>query len=112
MKFRLVLYSIAIVGITSCGDDTKKEGEIVENQKHNGSDLGEDCPAYIRKNKSENLNVSILLDLSDRIEQPKSVEKDVAYLSSLSNAFVDHIKTNQKRREYQTKQSTDMMWQL
>ncbi len=50
------------------------------------------CPKFILNQKDNNLNISILLDLSDRIEKDKIQEKDSAYLSILSRSFVEHIK--------------------
>ncbi|MFY0631178.1 MAG: hypothetical protein JXR05_12410 [Flavobacteriaceae bacterium] len=54
-----------------------------------------DCPKYILKNRENNLNISVLLDLSDRIEKKNTIQKDSAYLSSLSKAFVNHVKKKQ-----------------
>ncbi len=51
------------------------------------------CPPHIIKNKQNNLNISVLLDLSDRIEIDKQIHKDSSYLASLSKAFVTHVKT-------------------
>ena len=51
-----------------------------------------ECLDYIAKGKQNNLNISVLLDLSDRIETPKTITKDSAYLVSLSKVFVNHIK--------------------
>ncbi len=50
------------------------------------------CPDFILKNKHNNLNISILLDLSDRIENPKVISKDASYLLSLAESFVNHVK--------------------
>lgn len=95
MNIKSSIYVLAISSMifTSCGEDPKEEKVIVE-AKSNPKTVGSgECPLYIIKNKPNNLNISILLDLSDRIEQPKSIEKDVAYLGSLSKAFTNHIKT-------------------
>tara|TARA_R100000935_G_scaffold29362_1_gene49664 strand:- start:20579 stop:21520 length:942 start_codon:yes stop_codon:yes gene_type:complete len=86
----LAIFSFAFI---SCGDDPKEENNLVEATTKLKAEATMDCPAYITKNKPNNLNISILLDLSDRIEQPKSIEKDVAYLGSLAKAFTNHIKT-------------------
>src|SRR5680860_198971 len=95
MNFKSSIYLLAIFSFTfiSCGEDPKEEKKIVESKSNLKTEGAKDCPAYIIKNKKDNLNISILLDLSDRIEQPKSIEKDVAYLGSLSKAFTNHIKT-------------------
>lgn len=52
-----------------------------------------DCPSYILDNKKNNLNISVFLDLSDRITQPKTIQKDTEYLKSISKAFTNHVKT-------------------
>ena len=52
-----------------------------------------DCPKYLLDNKENNLNLSIFLDLSDRITAPKAVQKDVEYLKSIAQSFTNHIKT-------------------
>ncbi|WP_428740163.1 hypothetical protein [Tenacibaculum sp.] len=83
----IVIVVVAIfTSLFCCKDDSKKEVEIVQ------STTSSHCPKYILDQKENNLNISVLLDLSDRIEEPKIKEKDSAYLSSLSKAFVEHVK--------------------
>jgi hypothetical protein len=72
----------------SCSPEKKKEVVV----KESSSGQSSKCPKHILDNKKQNLNISILLDLSDRIEQPKTIGKDSAYLSSLSKAFISHVK--------------------
>ena len=86
----MALFSFLFI---SCGEDPKDEKELLQATSILKVAVDKECPAYIIKNKLNNLNISILLDLSDRIEQPKSIEKDVAYLGSLSKAFTNHVKT-------------------
>ncbi len=95
MTSKLTLLVIAFFSflLSSCGEDPKEEKEPPQANATLNTVVNKECPPYIIKNKPNNLNISILLDLSDRIEQPKSIEKDVAYLGSLSKAFVNHIKT-------------------
>jgi hypothetical protein len=57
------------------------------------------------KDTSENLNISILLDLSDRISPEKYPNKsmefylrDVGYINSVSEAFTDHVRTKKVRK--------------
>lgn len=57
------------------------------------------------KDTSENLNISILLDLSDRISPEKYPNKsmefylrDVGYINSVSDAFTDHVRTKKVRK--------------
>jgi hypothetical protein len=76
---------------TACIEETKQEKE---NQlKIAQKEMSSICPKHILLNKNNNLNISILLDLSDRIEKGNQMEKDSAYLSSLAKAFISHVKT-------------------
>ncbi|MCL6296271.1 hypothetical protein [Jejuia spongiicola] len=73
-----------------CKDDSKKDAEIGEHIIK--TETSSNCPDYILKQKGNNLNISVLLDLSDRIEETKIKQKDSAYLSSLAKSFVEHVK--------------------
>ena len=42
--------------------------------------------------KNNNLNISVLLDVSDRIDLANQQAKDSAYILSLANVFNAHIK--------------------
>lgn len=87
----IILLSFITLFLTSCGgkeplQDDKKVAEKVETEKQT-------------KTKSNNLNISILLDLSDRINPEKYPNKtmefyqrDAKYISSVANAFVSHLK--------------------
>lgn len=62
-------------------------------------------PELVTKNVSKNLNVSILIDLSDRISPEKypnqTMEyylRDVGYITSIAEAFTDHIQTKKVRQ--------------
>lgn len=52
-----------------------------------------DCESHLMKRKDHNLNISILLDLSDRIDLPGQQAKDSAYILSIAKAFNHHVKT-------------------
>lgn len=95
MKKLFPLYiSVAIVlSVSSCKSEKsdkaiEKEVSIALKKQSTG-----DCPSYILENKKNNLNISVFLDLSDRITQPKIIQKDVEYLKSISTAFLNHVKT-------------------
>ena len=95
MKIRkqYLLYGSLFILISthiSCVDDKQKG---IQATKIEDTKLYLGCPEYIKKGKDKNLNISILLDLSDRIEKGKIKKKDSAYLSSLAKSFVAHIKT-------------------
>lgn len=83
----IMLISLTLL-LQSCTTEKKKEVIMKQDLPAQKSK----CPKHILENKQQNLNISILLDLSDRIEQPKTIGKDSAYLSSLSKAFINHIK--------------------
>ena len=52
-----------------------------------------DCESHLMKRKDDNLNISILLDLSDRIDLSGQQAKDSAYILSIAKAFNHHVKT-------------------
>lgn len=79
-----------MVLFSSCScNDTKKKNYDVEPPKLVGTKA---CEDYIFENKENNLNISILLDLSDRIDIPQQQLKDSAYILSLAKSFNSHIK--------------------
>lgn len=86
----LVLLAITLFFI-SCKEDMKKDE--VKNEKE------------IAKDSSENYNISILLDLSDRISPEKYPNKtmeyfnrDVGYINSVSEAFTSHLQSKKVRQ--------------
>lgn len=85
----LILVSIILI---SCQDE-KDKGDVSEVIAEPTASTSSTCPPYLAKQKENNLNISVLLDLSDRIEMPKTISKDVAYLSSLAKVFLQHINT-------------------
>jgi len=93
---KIALLLFIIFSILSCKEyknDTESEitnSITVEKSQNN---LSSNCPPYLLKEKDNNLNISIFLDLSDRIEEPTMIENDLAYLSSISKSFTNHIKT-------------------
>ncbi|GAA4237542.1 hypothetical protein GCM10022291_24560 [Postechiella marina] len=96
MKYSLIRISILflILGVSSCKNDTEK------------TDSGKSEKQFkLLKNKiSQNLNISFLLDLSDRINPKKypnnAMEyylRDVAYIKSVSEAFDAHLRGKKVR---------------
>lgn len=90
-KFFPLLPLLSIIFI-SCGDGSKTTNENEDLTANNPLVTSVECPAHLLKASDKNLNISVLLDLSDRIEEPKAIEKDIAYLASLSKVFTDHVK--------------------
>lgn len=67
-------------------DQSSNESLIIEN-----STIVSQCESYLLKRKDDNLNISILLDLSDRINLPRQQAKDSSYILSLAKEFNNHI---------------------
>lgn len=89
-KIQLLTYfSIALL-LSSCKSEKKEVMKEIEIAK---KEINGECPSYILDNKENNLNISVFLDLSDRITQPKTILKDTEYLKSISKAFTNHVKT-------------------
>ena len=92
---RIIFYltfSFCLLVLSSCKSD-EKNSVISSTSSNFTTEWSNDCPKYIAENKDNNLNISILLDLSDRITAHKIIEKDTAYLSSIAEAFTEHIKS-------------------
>jgi len=86
----LIIFFLATI-VLSCLKD-KNEDVTEVNLEQETKEIPSNCLEYIFKNKKNNLNISVLLDLSDRIEEVKTKKKDSAYLASLSKSFVEHVK--------------------
>lgn len=90
MKNLNLLFLVIIGLLWSCKNDPKNDNQKdIGTASAKASNSG--CPSYLVKEKQNNLNISVLLDLSDRIEGSKTIEKDTAYLKSLADAFIHHI---------------------
>ncbi len=89
--FSTYCFIIVFVVLNGCKNDTNTDGIKIE-KADTHTQYTTTCPDYILKEKQNNLNISILLDLSDRIEHSKTIAKDSAYLSSLSKIFTTHVK--------------------
>ncbi|MCW5516925.1 hypothetical protein [Muriicola sp. Z0-33] len=86
----IVLFLLLAFGLANCRQDPSEKQEEAK-ATHSINKSG--CPPYILKNKENNLNLSVFLDLSDRITNPGIISKDTAYLSLIAKAFTDHVKT-------------------
>jgi hypothetical protein len=81
--------SLLLVSTFSCKKDSDKEEKEVS----------------VKSPVSENYNISILLDLSDRISLKKNpnptmeyYQRDLGYIKSVSEAFTDHLKSKRIRQ--------------
>ncbi len=90
LHYALLMVGLVLISCTKEKKETLDEDYIVKRESVANNSK---CPEYILKEKENNLNISILLDLSDRIEDQKTKERDSAYLSSLAKVFVNHVKS-------------------
>lgn len=97
MKFTNIIVSIfLIIFLFSCKSDNKSEKN--SKQRDNETQLR-------HANSNENLNISLLLDLSDRISPElhpnptmQIYERDINYIKSVSDAFIDHLSSKKIRQ--------------
>lgn len=97
-NLKLILILIASIIVIQCKSESSSDIEkepIPKVQKTVSS-----CSNYLLKNKKNNWNISILLDLSDRISEDKHpnptmeyFQRDLGYIQTISKSFIDHIKT-------------------
>ncbi|WP_142783812.1 hypothetical protein [Changchengzhania lutea] len=90
---KVILTSCILIFFVSCSNDKKEKSKDLTSDKNQKIHAKNDCPDYLLTRKQENLNISILLDLSDRIDLPNQQAKDSAYILSLAKAFNTHIKS-------------------
>lgn len=93
-----LLVTVIFISLLSCkgnGEEKKElQSEILKTTAKSN------CPTYLLNNKENNLNISILLDLSDRINEKKypnsSMEyfqRDLGYINIIANSFLEHIQS-------------------
>ena len=98
--YKIKTYSIlalAMLFLNSCKSDKK---ELKTTKKVQVAKGGSDCPDFLFKNKENNLNISFLLDLSDRISDEKYpnstmsyTDRDLGYIETVSESFINHIES-------------------
>ncbi|WP_286970020.1 hypothetical protein [Flavobacterium sp. UBA4854] len=83
------LLFLLLILVFSCKEETKKEEK----------------ETTIKTSVSENYNISILVDLSDRISLKKNpnpsmeiYQRDLGYIKSISEAFTEHLKSKRMRQ--------------
>ncbi len=94
MKRTVVIMCCALVVFNACLSDKKSNNQSqssIDQLKTENSEIASECELHLRKRKDENLNISILLDLSDRIDLPRQQAKDSSYVLSLAKEFNNHI---------------------
>ena len=83
-----------MVVFNACSSDKKSKSQAQSSNdklKIENSAIVSECESYLLKRKDDNLNISILLDLSDRIDLPRQQAKDSSYVLSLAKEFNNHI---------------------
>ncbi len=82
-------FSLLLILFFSCKEETKNEEK----------------ETVVKKAVSENYNISILVDLSDRISLKKNpnptmeiYQRDLGYIKSVSEAFTQHLKSKRMRQ--------------
>lgn len=99
--FTIIAASTIISVFTSRASDNSQDSEndscVAESENvATGADN-----RYKTNNKSpKQLNLSILLDLSDRIKQPQTKDRDIASIKKLVDVFKDDIKNKTKIKFY------------
>lgn len=86
-----VFLVLIILSALSCKDNLKTKEKAINTAMGTKKDFG--CEPHLSKNKNNNLNISILLDLSDRIDVPQQQIKDSLYILSLAKSFSEHVKS-------------------
>ena len=94
-KVRQIVFLISFLLMITCQKESKEEQHIQNKTEFNNS----------KENVSNNLNISILLDLSDRIDPKKysnnSMEfykRDLGYISNIADNFINHLKSKKVRQ--------------
>jgi uncharacterized protein YifN (PemK superfamily) len=87
--FKTILLSFLIVSVSSCKQDSENKND----------------KTIISHPIQENYNISILLDLSDRISVKKNpnptmqyYQRDLGYIKSISEAFTQHLRSKRIRQ--------------
>lgn len=87
--FKTILMAVLLVSIFSCKKDTDKDENEIS----------------IKNYGAENYNLSILIDLSDRISLKKNpnptmeyFQRDLGYIKSVSETFTQHLKEKRIRQ--------------
>jgi len=89
----LMMFCVLVVFNACLSDEKSKKQDLssIDTSKTKSSAIVSECEPHLLKRKSNNLNISILLDLSDRIDLPRQQAKDSSYILSLAKEFNNHI---------------------
>jgi len=104
---KIIITGMIICGViflTNCKTEKKESKPIKPTAQENTEDISNPkthgilgCSKVLQKHKQNNLNISILLDLSDRIDDKKYPnpvmsykERDLGYIKAVAKSFQDH----------------------
>lgn len=94
MQSKLLYIVFLILVVFSCKNEKQEEHKVTD----------DNIPNKTKMTKTENLNISFLLDLSDRINPQKysnaTMEfymRDISYIKSVSDAFLAHLEKKKVR---------------
>jgi len=105
---KIIITGMIICGViflTNCKTEKKESKPIKPTAQENTEDISNPkthgilgCSKVLQKHKQNNLNISILLDLSDRIDDKKYPnpvmsykERDLGYIKAVAKSFQDHV---------------------
>ena len=95
-KYTIIPFLGFLLFSFSCKNNEKKEEELSTIQANKVTKAT--CSNHILKNKQNNLNISILLDLSDRIDEQKYpnptmeyFKRDLEYINTIATSFSHHV---------------------
>jgi len=94
-KLKIICSLLTLILVFSCKNQNDNEDRPNSNDSKSG---------VLKSNKNENFNISILIDLSDRISTTKYpnptmeyYQRDLGYIKSVSEAFTEHVKNKRIR---------------
>jgi hypothetical protein len=89
-KVFMFLFVILLVACSEVIKESNLDKVIIKQNSQLAT--SSDCPEYLLDRKFNNYNVTILLDLSSRIDEPNQQNNDSAYIVSIAKTFNNHIK--------------------
>ncbi|WP_108866754.1 hypothetical protein [Aquimarina aquimarini] len=86
----IIIPTIATLFLLSSCTNTQTNDTLIAEARVVSANKG-GIPDFICKNTRNNLNISVLLDLSDRIGYPNQRENDLKHIQSISRIFKNHV---------------------
>jgi len=92
-KLYLLITLLVLAIVTACKSDNEDQVQLSEPSIQTDCN----CIEYMADRKENNLNISLFLDLSDRIKDSTTVKRDIGYIKSTAAAFNNHVKRKRAR---------------